>query len=181
MKRFRAIFLVIVAIFAAQLACNAPVPIPLTGTGATITPVRIGTPGTPPAGTQTGADCTNKVTFINDVTFPDNTHVSAGQAFTKTWRVRNDGTCPWGPTGYPVSALVHTGGDPMGGPEEVPLAGVVQPGDTADISVPLTAPATPGSYVSQWMFKVNDSAGVTQTIGVGENGDGPLYVQIVVE
>jgi hypothetical protein len=182
MKRYTTMGLVLLGMILAQLACNAPVPIPLTGTGtgSTITPVQIGTPATPPAGDASGT-CTNKVTFVSDVTVPDNTEFNAGEAFTKTWRVRNDGTCTWGPSSPSINGLVHTGGDQMGGPNEVPLAGAVQPGETVDISVNFTAPTTPGSYVSQWMFRVNAGAGDAQTLGVGANGKGTLYTQIVVK
>lgn len=181
MNRFRKIALILLVITFVQLACNAPVPIPLTGAGGTITPARIGTPGTPSAGTPSGGACTNKVSFVSDVTIPDNTQVNAGAAFTKTWRVRNDGTCTWGPNSASITALVYTGGNQMGGPKEVPLPQAVQPGETVDISVKLTAPTTPGNYVGQWMFRANDSAGGTHTLGVGDSGKGPLYVQIVVK
>ncbi len=177
MKRFKTIVLVLLGMIAAQLACNAPVPIPLTGAGSTITPVLITTPGTPSTGNPTGA-CTDKVTFVSDVTIPDNSQVNAGEAFTKTWRVRNDGTCAWGPGSSSITGLAHTGGDVMGGPKEVTLPKAVQPGETVDISVQLTAPTAPGNYVSQWLFTTNGGA---QTLGVGDNGKGPLYVQIVVK
>jgi hypothetical protein len=179
MKRSHSLLWVLLCLALAHLACNAPVPIPLTGTSSTLTPVLIGTTGTPPAGTP--AACSNKITFVSDVTIPDNTPVNAGKAFTKTWRVRNDGTCTWGPTGYPVSGLVYTGGDQMGGPKEIPLPAIVKPGETVDISLQLTAPTTPGNYVGQWMFRVNDSSGNAQPLGVGDRGKGPLYVQIIVK
>ncbi len=175
MKRYKTIALVFFGIIMAQLACNAPVPIPLTGAGGTVTPARMVTPG---PGTPASGACTNKATFVSDVTVPDNTQVSAGETFTKTWRVRNEGTCTWEPGGSSITGLVYTGGDQMGGPKEVPLTGAVRPGETVDISVKLTAPATAGSYVSQWMFRVD---GGSQTLGVGGNGKGPLYVQIVVK
>jgi hypothetical protein len=180
MKRIKPIVWICIAIVLVQLACNAPVPIPLTGAGGsttmTITPVQIGTPGTPASGA-----CTNKISFVSDVTIPDNSQVPAGKSFTKTWRVRNDGTCTWGPGSYPISGVIYTGGNQMGGPKEASLPGVVQPGQTTDISVQLTAPNTPGNYVGQWMFKVNNGTGGTQRMGVGDNGQGPLYVQIVVK
>jgi hypothetical protein len=182
MKRLRAVVFLILSLALMQLACNAPVSIPMTGTNVTGTP---GAPfpgtGTPPGAPPNASDCTNLVTFVSDVNVPDNTTFQPGQTFTKTWRVKNDGTCAWGPNGS-LTALVYAGGDKLGSPAEVPLPSAVAPGQTADVSVQLTAPGTPGTYVSQWMFKVaNPPQGGGSTLGVGENGKGALYVQIVVK
>lgn len=178
MKRRQYFALALIILALVQLACFAPVAIPLTGSGVvTPSPATPGAPNTtttPPTG-----PCTNKVTFVNDVNVPDNTQVTPGQSITKTWRVRNDGTCAWGPNGA-LNALVFTGGYQMGAPEVVPLTEVVEPGQTADISVPLTAPNDPGTYVSQWMFRVNDPNAENSRVGVGDDGQGALYVQVVV-
>ncbi len=181
MKRFQILLFLLIALVLVQLACNAPVPIPLTGTERTLAPVTTGTPGALPGITPTGGACTYKATFVSDVTVPDNTQVDAGKPFTKTWRVKNDGTCTWGPSGYPLHALVFVGGNQMGGPDQVPLPGAVPPGQTVDISVQLTAPTTPGTYIGQWELHVDNGAGGTQNVGVGQNGQGPLYVQVVVK
>ncbi len=176
MKRPQILIFILIALVFVQLACNAPVPIPLTGTERTLSPVITGTPATP-----TGIACTYKATFVSDVTIPDNTQVDAGKPFTKTWRVKNDGTCTWGPNGYPLHALAFVGGNQMGGPDLVPLPAVVPSGQTVDISVQLNAPTTPGTYIGQWVLRVDNGAGGTQNVGVGANGQGALYVQVVVK
>lgn len=178
MQRKNIIGYLLLTLALAQLACFAPVAIPLTGSGATPTPVTPGNPFLTP--TIPTGPCTNKVTFVSDVTIPDNSRMEKGQAFTKTWRVKNDGDCTWGPSGHPLSALVYTGGDKMGGPDLAPLPGEVKPGETADVSVQLTAPTTPGTYVGQWKFQVTNEAGEKQTLGVGNEGKGALFVQIIV-
>lgn len=183
MQRRQNFVLLFLILALAQLACYAPVAIPLTGSDGSSssgTPGVPGTPGAPASTTSPTGPCVNKVTFVSDVNLPDNTQVNAGQPFTKTWRVKNDGTCAWGPIGV-LNALVFTGGYQMGAPEVVPLKDVVEPGQTTDISVPLTAPATPGTYVSQWMFQVNDGSAENPKLGVGEDGKGALYAQIVVK
>lgn len=190
-----------------QLACNLPTMVPATGgvvgTGTpgalfpTIDPLVTGTEVIPPVVTATldggagqpvegptpggqGADCTYKATFVEDVTIPDNTIVPAGQSFVKTWRVRNDGTCTWGPTGQYLHALAFTSGDQMGAPAEVPLPSTVEPGQSVDVSVTMQAPTAPGTYISSWLFRVDgDPAGVNW-VGIGENGDQPLYALIRV-
>lgn len=89
-----------------------------------------------------------------DVTYPDNTVVAAGSAFTKTWRLQNNGSCEW-TTSY---ALVFESGDAMAGPAAQSLAGVVASGSTVDLSVNLTAPGTDGTYTGNWALR--NAAGV---------------------
>jgi hypothetical protein len=131
------------------------VPVPVTGGGAGATAV----PGT----------CEN-ATFLSDVTIPDGTVVSPGQTFVKTWAVANTGSCPW-TTG---DRLVLVNGAPMGG-GNVPLAGNVAAGETADLSVNLTAPVVAGNYSGTWRLK--NAAGnyfgdvVTVVITVGGAAD----------
>mgnify|MGYP001814958231 FL=1 len=48
---------------------------------------------TSPAPTQ-DPNCLNAA-YVSDVTIPDNTRFDGGEEFVKTWRVRNNGTCPW--------------------------------------------------------------------------------------
>lgn len=109
------------------------------------------------------------------MTVPDNTVIAPGAAFIKTWRVRNDGNCAWGP-GQTVRTLTFTKGVQMGAPAQVSLARNVAPGSTVDVSVNLTAPGSPGTYRSEWKFLNTDG----QLIGVGVNRLTPLYAQIVV-
>jgi hypothetical protein len=54
------------------------------------------TPGTPPTKTATipPSSC-DKAQFITDVTVPDGTTFPAGTTFTKTWRLKNVGSCTW--------------------------------------------------------------------------------------
>lgn len=103
---------------------------------------------TPAARPTNDPNCTNKASFVADVTIPDNTVVNAGETFTKTWRVRNDGTCIWA-SDY---VLTHYSENRMGAPDAVPL-GIAYPGQTLDISVQLTAPATPGTYRGNFVIK----------------------------
>lgn len=81
-----------------------------------------------------------------DVNVPDNTQMTAGQQFVKTWRVRNNGSCTWG-AGY---VLVYAGySDQMSGKAQ-PLAGAVAPGQEVEVSVQFIAPSKAGQYVSAW-------------------------------
>ncbi len=83
--------------------------------------------------------------FEADVTVPDGTVVPAGHTFQKTWRLRNTGTTAWGP-GY---QLRFAADERMGAPDAVPLP-PIQPGQSADVSVSLTAPLRAGMARSTW-------------------------------
>lgn len=92
----------------------------------------------------------DELSFLADVTIPDGTVLAPGQAFAKTWRVRNTGTRTWD-AGY---RLVFAGHDPLGGPPDVALPVVpVAPGQTLNLTVPLIAPAQPGTYRSVWQLR----------------------------
>ena len=103
----------------------------------------------------------DKGAFIADVTIPDGTSITAGTPFTKTWRIRNVGSCTW-TTSY---ALMFAFGTQMGAPAIVNLPSSVAPGDTMDFSVNLTAPSTPGHYRSYWRFR--NASGVPFGVGSG--------------
>lgn len=100
---------------------------------------------------ENAADCTNLASFVSDVTIPDNTPVAAGEAFTKTWRIQNTGTCIWW-SGY---TLTHYSENAMSAPASVPLP-VTNPGETADISVDLVAPGLAGTYRGNFVVKNPD-------------------------
>jgi len=110
--------------------------------------------------------------YVADVTVPDGTSFSAGTAFTKTWRFKNIGSCTW-TTGY---SLVFSSGEKMGGPDSVPLASSVAPGQTVDISVNLTVPSAAGAYRGFWQLK-NASGAV---FGIGTTASSAFWVDIKV-
>lgn len=95
-------------------------------------------------GGGTAVGCDNSV-FVSDVTIPDGTQMTPGQTFTKTWRLQNNGTCPW-TTAY---RLTFVSGNAMSG-QAAAISAAVSPGATVDISVPMTAPATPGQIRGDW-------------------------------
>jgi hypothetical protein len=87
-----------------------------------------------------------RLQFITDVTIPDNTVMTPAQTFTKTWRVKNTGTCNWD-TGF---KLAFTGGDSMSG-TTLSLANPVTPNSETDLSVSMTAPSgKTGSIRGNW-------------------------------
>ncbi|HJS28524.1 MAG TPA: NBR1-Ig-like domain-containing protein, partial [Anaerolineales bacterium] len=86
--------------------------------------------------------------FLEDLTVPDGTEVAPGEIFLKRWKVRNSGTTTWG-SGY---SLAFFGDSQMGSPDALPVP-AAKPGETAEISVSLRAPAEPGSHQSTWRLR----------------------------
>jgi hypothetical protein len=84
-----------------------------------------------------------------DVNVPDNTVMSPGQDFIKTWLVRNTGTCPWG-AGYVLAYAGYT--DQMSG-QFIALDEVIQPGQEVEVSVQFTAPDEADEYLSAWTMR----------------------------
>ena len=193
MQRVRLIplFNVLIGLAVAATACNLPSKAPsqtatvaaletaqaeLTQAAATRTPIptypvvtTVPPPTLAPSSTPVRPTATSScdiADFLTDVTIPDGTTIPAGQAFTKTWRFRNVGSCSW-TTSY---SIVFSSGNQMGGPNTQALAGNVNPGESVDISVNLTAPTTPGDYTGNW--KLRNAAGVLFT---------NFYVDITVQ
>jgi hypothetical protein len=146
-----------------------PPPAAVTPTLPTFTPPPPPT-STPPPPTVTPMPC-NKAEFVTDLTAPDGSDFPVFATFTKTWRLRNVGTCTW-TSDYRV---VFDHGDQMLAPDAVPLTvGSVPPGSTLDVSVPMEAPGTPGTYKGYW--KLRDAGGVL--FGVGASGNVAFWVEI---
>lgn len=124
------------AVFRLILDTPAPSPMPT----ATLPPTAV-----PPTATPT---CVYAVRYVADITIPDDTVIPPGVGFVKTWRVLNNGTCPW-PAG---TNWVFAGGSQMGGPDALPVP-ATSPGKTADVSVYLIAPNTPGTYTGYWTLR----------------------------
>ena len=167
----------------AVLACNAPGPATPTAAptaagqageeaspAPTLTPLPSSTDtpvatDTPVPDVSGPGGCTLNSSWVADVTVPDNTEFPPGAAFTKTWRVRNSGTCAW-ETG---TKLIFVSGDPLGGPAEVDVSPVA-PDSSSDISVDLAAPADPGTYRGNWQLQAPD----------GTRFGSVIYVKIIV-
>lgn len=114
-------------------------------------------------------DCTNRATFVVDVTIPDNSEVGAGAIFTKTWRVGNLGTCTWGPD----YTLTHYSDERMSAPSSVPL-GITGSGEFLEISVDLRAPNSIGTHRGNFVIK--NPAGLIMSV----DDDSRLWVIIKV-
>ena len=141
------------------------------------TPTEVGTitatlpPSATPSPTQ--GDCTNLIDFIDDITVLDDTVFLPGQTFTKTWRLKNVGTCTW-TTAY---SLVFVDGNNLNATSPVLLPTSVAPNTEVDLSVTMTAPGVPGTYTSNWMLRSPSGT----NFGLGADSTRPFWTRIVVE
>ena len=165
-----------VATFSADLtqtALFAPTDTPVAtltpaATLATLTTSTAGTPfgaATTVGGGATAVTSCYGLTFVSDVSIPDNTQMDPGETFTKTWRVRNSGSCPWD-AGFKFAL---TGGDAMGS-STLTLPSVVTAGSQFDISVPMVAPSSNGTFRGNWRMSTS----------TGQFFGDEVYVVIVV-
>jgi hypothetical protein len=115
--------------------------------------------------TVNSQDCTNNLTFVDDVTIRDNSFITYGASMDKQWLVQNSGTCNWD-SNY---RLKHIGGAEMGAPEEVMLY-PARAGAQATLRIMFTAPYTDGVFESAW--QASDPSGNL----FGE----PIYIRITV-
>lgn len=112
------------------------------------------------------ADCTNNLTFLEDLTIPDNMFSSFGLALDKQWLVENSGTCNWN-SAY---RLRNIGGAALGAPQEMALY-PARAGTQATLRILFTAPFAEGVYESAW-----------QAIDANGNPFGdPVYIRIAVQ
>ena len=121
-------------------------------------------------------NCTDSAAFVSDVTVPDNTVVASNTAFTKTWKLKNTGTCTWD-SSYLIANISGAAMSQQPGYWIVQQGQTVPPNQTVDISVGMTSPVDNGNYVSYWGLKKVD--GQFMPVEGGANGNS-FYVKIKV-
>jgi hypothetical protein len=103
---------------------------------------------------------------------PDRTVFRPNTSFTKTWTIKNVGTCTWD-TSY---QLIFWSGELMGGSTYYDLPEVVLPGDDITITIFLQSPASEGFYTGYWRLKTPWN----QVFGVGQYSQA-FYSEIQVD
>ena len=131
---------------------------------AQVTPIS-GPTQTPVPDVTEESGCTLNGSYVADLTVPDNTVLQPGVAFTKSWRIRNSGTCDWG-TGF---KLVFVGDSQLGGPASVAIPATLS-GSAVDVALQMVAPSEPGTYKSRWRMQSDQ----------GQVFGSTVYVLIVV-
>ena len=116
--------------------------------------------------TTNPADCVNDLTFLEDLTIPDNMFATFGLALDKQWLVENSGTCNWNA----AYRLRNVGGAALGAPEEIALY-PARARTQATLRILFTAPFAEGVYESAW-----------QAMDANGNPFGdPIYIRIAVQ
>ena len=148
------------------LAAPSDTPVPTLTASATFAPIAT-LPGGASSGQPTIAATTScyRLAFVSDVTIPDNTVMTPGGTFTKTWKVSNTGSCAWD-AGFKFAPV---GGDAMSGATYT-LPSAVPANSMIDISINMIAPVKTGTLRGDWRMS---------TAGGQAFGD-IVYVQIVV-
>jgi len=115
--------------------------------------------------------CMDGAAWVADLSFDDKNMtappvMNPGQAFTKGWRMRNNGTCTW-KSGYTMAfSYGNVPAAQMGG-QPIPVTRDVRPGETFDFQVNLIAPIVPGTYQGFWNLRNAQNRLFGETVWVG--------------
>jgi|GEM_PF-2942158 len=148
----------------------APTATPLPSVTPEVAPSETPEPATPEPEAETEPTATLMTgvldsRYVRDLSIPDGTVMTPGQAFIKSWEIENSGEVPW-PQG---TELRRVEGPAMGPIESVTLNERAV-GERAEVSVDLEAPADPGTHRSYWQLCLGDAC-----------FGGRFFVEIVVE
>lgn len=112
--------------------------------------------------------CKDGAILLADVNYPDNTRLTAGEKFIKTWKLQNTGSCKW--TGYTAAFI---SGDKMEAPASVSVP-ETEPKATVEVSVALVAPSKDGAFTGN--FELRNATGQLIPIGTEKS----FWVKILV-
>ena len=113
-----------------------------------------------------GPECSDGLTFLNDLTIPDGTIVQPGEHLDKRWQVENSGDCNW-MSDYRLRLV-------SGPAMEVPVEQALYPargGVQAELRMVFTAPEEAGLYRSAWQAYNSQ----------GEAFGDPFFIEVVVQ
>jgi hypothetical protein len=125
----------------------------------------------PPTATPILVAC-DWASFVADVHISDGETLKSGATFTKTWRLKNIGSCTW----TREYSLVFVSGAQMDAPNRVWLDTQVRPGETVDVSMQFKAPTRAGEYIGYWQLR--NANGVN--FGIGETASRAFWIKIRV-
>ncbi|HLO17394.1 MAG TPA: NBR1-Ig-like domain-containing protein [Anaerolineales bacterium] len=173
------LFLLLLLTACVKVSGEAPTRAPVLFVTSTLPPYKPGltvpTP-VPPTASPTSdpltasptPSCGDSAVFVEDVTYPDNTRLGAGEKFTKTWKFQNTGGCAW--KGYTVAFV---SGDKMEAPDSVPVP-ETEAQSTVEVSIDLVAPSNDGFYTGN--FELRNAEGKSIPLGT----EPTFWVKIIV-
>ena len=104
--------------------------------------VSIKLPGT----TTTASGCYNSA-LVSDVSIPDGYEIKAEKEFTKTWEIKNTGSCDWNKD----FKITYVGGS-LFGSDTTKIRKFVEAGESTNISLQMVAPKNAGTATSSWQM-----------------------------
>ena len=110
--------------------------------------------------------CSDLLTYLEDLTIPDGTVVQPGDVLDKRWLIQNNGSCNWNEN----YRLKLVSGPALGVPEEQALY-PARGGTQAVIRILFKAPNEPGLQRSAWQAFTPQ----------GEAFGDPIYIEISIE
>lgn len=126
-------------------------------------------------GSIADAGCQDSAQYINDDGL-DGTTYAPNTPFTKTWTVKNTGSCNWD-SNYLVFQLSGAFMTQSPGYLIVQSGHTVTPGQTVNISIGMTSPVESGNYISYWGLKKRNGQFMPIQGGSGGNS---FYVVVNV-
>jgi photosystem II stability/assembly factor-like uncharacterized protein len=137
------------------------------------------TPLVPPPPTVQSYGC-DRASFVTDVTIPDGTTFTPGAGFSKTWRLKNSGSCTW----TKDYKLTFYSGEQMSAPTAINIPWNVYNNQTIDLTVNMAAPNSPGEYRGYWIltnasgtfFGIGPEANKAFWVDINVSGDAPQEV-----
>lgn len=108
-------------------------------------PTSISQPGQVEPSPTPVMECTDLLSFNEDLTIPDGSETAPNASLDKRWSVRNAGTCNWG-EGYSIRLIA---GPEMGAEPKQALI-PARAGSEAVIQINFIAPQEAGVYISAW-------------------------------
>jgi len=135
------------------------------------TPTPTPAPDQPTPTPQPQPVCIDGMAWVADLNYDDKNMtappvIPPGQPFTKSWRIRNSGTCTWDSRYVLAFDRGNVAAAQMSG-QPTAIQGTVAPGATYDISVNLIAPTIPGVYQGFWQMRNPSNTSFGETIWVG--------------
>jgi hypothetical protein len=100
---------------------------------------------------STAVGCADSI-FLEDITIPDGTEVTASTVFQKIWRMKNTGTCDW-TGGYKFAFAYGTKFGVGSLTLNLTSATAVPPDGSKDFGFDLTAPSIPNTYTGCWKMQ----------------------------
>ncbi len=121
--------------------------------------------------TTSPKDCIDKIGYVTDITIPDGTVLQKGQIVTKTWILKNIGTCPI----HENYKILWTDSN-LNNPQKMfDFNTKIEPGEEAEVSI--TFPVQ-GQGKTRIGFKIANPDG--EVFGLGERRIGDLWIEYEV-